>query len=105
MEDLEQAVADQDFLTATTKIRWQRMGMETGEVQRRKDENEIIEEEKIDEVIAMEERKFKMEAGSVSLQKKKYTSMKTNRRVLMPPSRPVKEECVIQARSEAWKSV
>ena len=56
MEDSEQAVADQDFLTATTKIRWQRMGMETGEVQRRKDENEIIEEEKIDEVIGMEER-------------------------------------------------
>ena len=56
MEDSEQAVADQDFLTATMKIRRQRMGMETGEVQRRKDENEIIEEEKIDEVIAMEER-------------------------------------------------
>ena len=32
------------------------MGMETSEVQRRKDESEIIEEEKIDEVIAMEER-------------------------------------------------
>ena len=41
----------------------------------------------------------------MSLQKKKYTSMKTNKRVLMPPSRPVKEECVIQAGAEAWKSV
>ena len=53
MEDSEQAVADQDFLTATMKITWQRMGMETGEIQRRKDESEIIEEEKIDEVITI----------------------------------------------------
>ena len=67
MEDLEESVADQDFLTATTKKRWQRIGMETGEVQRWKDESEVIEEEEIEEVIAMEEREFKMEAGSVDL--------------------------------------
>ena len=41
----------------------------------------------------------------VSLEKKKCTSMKTNRRVFMPPPRPVKEECVIQARAAAYKSV
>ena len=31
--------------------------------------------------------------------------MKTNRRVFVPPPRPVKEECIIQARAAAWKSI
>ena len=67
--------------------------------------SEVIDEEKVEEVVAMEEREFQSEEESVSLEKKRFTSMKTNRKVFMQPPRPVKEECIIQARAEAWKSV
>ena len=46
MEDLEESITDQDFLMATTKVRWQRMGMETPEILRWKEEDEVQEEEK-----------------------------------------------------------
>ena len=55
VEDLEETQADQDFLTATMKIRWQRMGMETEEVQRWKTVSGMEDEEKVEETIAMEE--------------------------------------------------
>ena len=74
-------MANQDFLAATTKIRWQRMGMGTVEIQRWKGDSVISDEEKVEEVIAMEEREFKEEDSTVSLLRKRCTSMKTNRSV------------------------
>ena len=78
------------------------MGLDPDEIKRMKDEDEIEEEENNDDIVTLEEREYNEEKVEVRLTKKKCTNMKTNRRVYMPPARPVKEECVLQTRENAW---
>ena len=49
------------------------------EVQRWKSEDEMMDEEKVDEVIAIEEREFKEEDSMVSLLRKRCNTIKTNK--------------------------
>ena len=45
MENLKEEIADHDFLTGLTKVRWGRMGMEPDEIVRYKEEETVEEEE------------------------------------------------------------
>ena len=48
MERLDANQIERDYLTALTKVRWTRMGLETSEVQRYVTEKEEEEEEKME---------------------------------------------------------
>ena len=65
-------------------------------------EKQEEEDQEIEEVVHRENRKFQPERGKINLIKKRCTQMKTNRWVFMPPSRPIKEECILQTRNQVW---
>ena len=69
------------------------MGMEPEEVVRFREETEVEEEEKVEEVTNLKGREFKEERGKVKLARLVCTTIKTNCRVSLPTHRPIKEEC------------
>ena len=102
---MKEEIANHDFLTGLTKVRWGRMGMEPEEIMRYKDEQTVEEEEKVEEVVFLENRKHNEERRTVNLGKKICTDMKNNRRVFLPKGRPVKEESNLETRNLVWSSI
>ena len=81
------------------------MGMEPEEIVRYRDEKEVQEEEKVEEIVFLENREHNEEAKKVNLGRKVCTDMKSNRRVFLPKGRPVREESNLETRNQAWSSV
>ena len=78
------------------------MGLEPDEIVRMRKEKQEEEDQEVEEVVHRENREYKPERGEIDLSNKRCTQMKTNRRVFMPPYRPVKEECILQTRNQVW---
>ena len=60
------------------------------------------DEEKVEEIVPLEERVFDPDTKQVRFTKRKCTDMKNNRREMMPPARNVKEEASIEIRKDTW---
>ena len=67
METLKEEITTQDFLTVVTKVRWGRMVMEPDEILRCKDIEILEEEDKIVEMVFLENREFKEENKNIDL--------------------------------------
>ena len=67
MDSLNTKEAAVDFVTALTKVRWGRMGKDTSEITRFRNQNEVIEEEKGDKEAHMETREFKEERKTLDM--------------------------------------
>ena len=104
MEKLDSGQIERDYLTALTKVRWSRTGLDTSEVVRYKTEEEEEKEEEMEQVEHLNTRVFDEDRRTLDLSKKICTDQKQNRRVFMPQARPVKEECCLRTRKEAWKA-
>ena len=104
METLNNEQIERDFLTALTKIRWSRTGMESDEVTRYKTEEEQKEEEDMEEEVHLNTRVYDEVRRTLDLSKRICTDQKGNRRVFMPRARPIKEECNLRTRKNAWKT-
>ena len=98
-EELKEAKAESDFLMAATKIRWDRMGKDPGEVTHMTEKKEIEQDEEIEKEIFMSRRVFNEDESKIEMGYQVCTSMKTNRRVVFPPGRPNKEETNLEERS------
>ena len=101
-EPLKRQKAAKEFLMATTKIRWDRMGKPIEDIKYKRNIVEIEEESEIEKKIFLETRKFKEDELVVDLGYQTCTKMKTNRRVIFPPARNAKEEALIEVRSQMW---
>ena len=104
MERLDNNQIERDFLTSLTKVRWTRTGLETSEVQRYRTEEDEAKEEEVEQIGHLHTRVFNDKTKTLDLTKKVCTDQKSNRRVFMPLARPVKEECSLKARKDAWKT-
>ena len=71
---------------------------------RYKTEEETEKDEEIEKVIHQHTRVFNDVQKTLDMTKRICTDQKCNRRVVMPQARPVKEECCLRTRKEAWKN-
>ena len=67
-------------------------------------EKEEEKEEELEQAIHLNNRVFDDMKQSLDMTKRVCTDLKCNRRVFMPKPRPVKEECCLRTRKEAWVS-
>ena len=63
---------------------------------------EVEDEEKVEEVVYLEERVFDPERRQVKMAKRKCTDMKNNRRVMLPPARNIEDEARIEVKKDTW---
>merc|ERR1712112_405058 len=90
---------------AATKIRWDRMGREKTEITNTIIISELDEEEEAEDEAVAVNRMFNIDTGTVDAGYVRCTGMKTNRRVIFPPGRDVKEESVLETRIKMWRSL
>ena len=88
-----------DFLAATTKIRWSRMGKPKEEITQLRPKEEIEQEEEIEEQVFLQTRMYNQDTKRIDVSQQGCTDMKTSRRVTFPPGRTAKEEATLEVRT------
>ena len=91
-DNLDMEEIEKEMLTTTTKIRWARMNKENDEIKYERDSDELDKDEEAEKLVYLNKRVFKEELGKVDMGYRRSTNMKTSRRVIFPPGRPVKKK-------------
>ena len=81
------------------------MNKENDEIKYERDTDEIDENEEAEKIVYLNKRVFKEEIAKVDMGFRRNTDMKTSRRIIFPPGRPVKEEAKIETRLEIWREI
>ena len=93
-----------------TKLRWTRMnkGSPAEQMEAAKEEEEgepTLSREELELSDAKARQTYCPDTNTINMGRKKATDMPNNRRVFMPPPRPVKEESLLAARKNVWDNV
>ena len=81
------------------------MGKSLEEIKLSRPLEQVLEEEEAKREVFLAKRVFDTDSGKDDLGFTRSTSMKTSRRVIFPPGRPIKEEAVLEVRKEMWTNL